>query len=76
MGGRASNLYMFEGTLKTAKEIAVIYTAVSRETLRLALVDGCNSIADINAWLSKRKASQQRGIKNGVAATHKNRSIL
>lgn len=76
MGGRASNLFLFEGTLKTHKEIMAIYTAVSKETLRRALIDGCNSIDDVNKWLFTRKSSQQRGIKNGVAATYKNRSLL
>jgi hypothetical protein len=76
MGGRASNLYMFEGTLKTHKEIMAVYTAVSKETLRRALLDGCNSIADVNAWLSTRKSAQLRGAKNGSDATIKNRSML
>lgn len=76
MGGKASNLYMFEGSLKTHKEITAVYTAVSKETLRRALLDGCNSIADVNTWLSTRRSAQLRGTKNGSDVTIKNRSML
>jgi hypothetical protein len=76
MGGTTSNLHMFEGALKTNKEIAAIYTAVGKETLRRAVKDGCQSIADVNAWLAAREKSKRSAAKNGAIATYKNRRLL
>ena len=75
MAGRASNLYMFEGTLHTAKEAAAKYTAVSAETVRLALKAGCNSIPDINVWLAQREANSRKALKINTAKTRKTMGV-
>lgn len=76
MNGTISALHMFNGELKTMNEIAAIYTAASKETIRRAVKEGCKSTADINAWTAKRAVQKRSAARNGALATYKNRSGL
>lgn len=66
-----ANLYMFEGQLRTVNEVAKIYTACSKETIRRMLTAGNETIAEFNTYAYRAAQNKKRGSIKGSETTEK-----